>query len=174
MQPQTLIVIFVLGLLGIFWYSQQSLKGRLLCYFHLANRTLIEKKVPVSSRFVIFDGGKYKVDPKRISLIWYTRGLHQFFPTYIPSLTFKWDTDQPLDPTTFEHTWGTPEASAASGQEEEFRAFAKGVSSLTKKKGALPEWLLPVITIGLLVVVVYMIYQTQSELSIMRQMIKVK
>lgn len=174
MSAQVFFLILTIGILGVFFYTQQSLRGKLLCFFHRPNRTIVEKKISLRSKYVIFDGGRFVVNPKRISLIWYKRGFHSFFPTFIPSLTYKWDTDQPLDPTTFQNTWDTPEARQAARGEESWKGFAKGVSSqVGKKQGGLEKYL-PWISIALTLVVGYLVYQMSQHLTLLENLIKVK
>ena len=173
MDVSTLIIIFAVGIIGMFWYSQSKLKNKLLCTFRRANKTKVEKLIPLKSRYVIFDGGRYNVNPKRISLFWYNRGMHQFFPTWLPTLDYNYQSQNPLDPGTFKDTWDTPEAREASGQEDAFKAFAKGISTQVGKKSRFPEWLFPMITIGAILVVGYLVYQQGQHLSYLEQLIQV-
>lgn len=172
MDVSTLVIIFAVGIVGLFWYSQSKLKNRLLCTFRRANKTKVEKLIPIRSKYVIFDGGRYNVNPKRISLFWYNRGIHQFFPTWLPTLDFTFDDPNALNPEDFKVTWDTPEAREASGQEDAFRAFAKGVTAQLGKKSRFPEWLFPAITIGAIAMIGYLVYQQGQHLSYLEQLIK--
>ena len=78
MDVSILIAVFAIGIVVLFWYSQSKLKNRLLCTFRRANKTKVEKLIPIKSKYVVFDGGRYNVDPKRISLFWFNRGIHLF------------------------------------------------------------------------------------------------
>lgn len=174
MDVSTLIIIFfAVGIIGMFWYSQSKLKNKLLCTFRRANKTKVEKLVPLRSRYVVFDRGRYNVNPKRITLFWFNRGIHQFFPTWLPALDFRWDSPNALDPETFENTWDTPESREMAENEDDYKAFNKGIQSQLSKKGRFPDWLLPMIAIGISLVVGYLVYQQGEHLTYLEQLIKV-
>ena len=164
------VLVLAIGIVFSFWHAQAKLKNKILCTFRRANRTKIEKLINVKSKYVFFDPGnknpegRYNVNPRRITLFWFNRGIHQFFPQWVPSLDFSWDSPNPLDPEKFKNTWDTPEARAASQQEDSFIAFAKGVKTqLGTKKGMLPDWFFPMIIIGLLLVIGYWVYQMSGQ-----------
>jgi hypothetical protein len=174
MSAQTFILAIVMVLLGMFVYSQYSWRGKVLCFFRRPNRTVVEKKVRLHSRSVTFQGGKYYIDPKRIDLMWYTRGLiHSMFPMFVPFLEFKHDSSVALDPTKFTNTWDTPEARASTREEEKFRNLSKGFDRQGGvKETFLSKWL-PWIAIGLTLVIGYMVYQQSQQLAVLEQLIKV-
>lgn len=172
MDISMMITILAVGVLLLFWYQHQALKGKMLCTFRRANKTMLEKLVPSNKKTVIFDDGKYNINSKRITLFLYKRGIHQFFPTFIPRLDFSFDSADPIDPENFQNTWDTPESREASGQEEAFQSFAKGVSSQIGKKSRFPEWLFPMITIGAVLIIGYLVYQQGQHLSYLEQLIK--
>ena len=164
-----MMVVVLLAAANI--YSQYSWRGKALCLFRRANRTVVEKKIPLKSKYVIFDGGKYRVNPKRIDLMWYTRGIHQLFPMFVPVLEYKWDTDQPLDPTTFTNTWDSPEARKALNQEENIRSLDRAVTQGAGKKESTFQRFLPWITIAILLVVAMWVYQMSGHIGELQQQI---
>lgn len=172
MDTSMLVAIFAIGIVGLFWYSQNKLKGKLLCTFRRANKTKIEKLIPLRSKHVTFDGGKYNVNPKRITLFWYNRGIHQFFPTWLPTLDFTFDDPNALDPEKFKISWDTPEAREAAAQEENYRAFNKGLQVQTGAKGRFPDWLFPAITIGAIAIIGYLVYQQGQHMVHLEQLIR--
>ena len=172
MNVQTFVIVVVVLLAGLNIYSQYAWRGKLLCLFRRSNRTVIEKKISVSSKYVIFDGGKYRVNPKRIDLMWYTRGIHQIFPMFVPFLEYKWDTDQPLDPTTFLNTWDTPEARQALNQEDNIKSLDRAAAAQSGKKESSFQRLLPWITIGIVIVVAYLVYQMSNNMGVLQQQIQ--
>jgi len=175
MGVQIYVLIIVIAFFIMFWYSIYSWKGKVLCLFRRPNRTVVEKRVPLNSKFVIFDGGKYQVNPKRIDLMWYTRGIiHQFFPMFVPFLEYKWDTDQALDPTTFTNTWDTPEARASTREEDKFKALSKGFQAQAGKKETGLIRFLPWIAVGVSLIVGYMVYQLSQHVALLEQLIKVQ
>lgn len=179
----TSLVIIVAVLFAMFYVSQTKFKNKMLCSFIRPNRQRIEKWVPLYSKYVVFDRGKYGVghyvcDPDCITMMWYNRGFNKFFPILIPTLEFKWDTPNPLNPKTFESTWHTPEARNASWEEHSHIAFAKGVGTQAGGKSRFPGWLFPLVTIVLVVAVLLIVYQglagLDERLFNLEQLIKVR
>jgi len=105
--------------------------------------------------------------------MWYDRGIHKFFPTLVPTLEFKHDTPNPLDPKTFQSTWHTPEARHAAWQEHQHVAFAKGTAAQVGKKSRFPEWFFPLLQIGVVLFVLFLVWQLGSRLDYLEQLIKV-
>ena len=172
MDYQILLIIFLVGIIGVYGYSISKFKGKLLCTFRSANKTKQEKLIKLNSKYVIFNGGRYDVDPKRITTFWYNKGLHQFFPIPIPTLDFRYNSRNALDPETFDTTWDTPESREASGQEENYKAFNKGLQVQAGSKSRFPAWLFPAITIGAVLIIGYLVYQQGEHLSYLEQLIK--
>ncbi len=179
----TSIIIILLFLIIIYWMSQRKFRNKTLCTFIRPNKLRIEKWVPTHSKYVVFDNGKYGIgqyiiDPKKVIMMWYDRGLNKFFPTLIPTFIFKWDTPNPLDPETFESTWHSPEARNAAWEEHQHIAFSKGIGSQVGKKSRFPEWFFPVVTLLLVLAVLFMTYQGLAGLDErmfnIEQMIKAK
>lgn len=164
------VVVVVAFIFAAFYYSQTKFKNKMLCYFIRPNRVRIKKWVPLYSKYVVFDRGKYGkghyiCDPDCITLEEYTGGVNKFFPVWIPTLEFKWDTPNPQNPKTFESTWHTPEARHASWEEHQHIAFSKGIGMQIGKKSRFPEWFLPAITIVLILAVLYLTMQGLSGLD---------
>lgn len=150
--------------------SQQKFKNKMLCTFIRPNRQKIEAWVPLIAKQVVWDNGRYGIaqydcDPECITMQWYTRGFNRWFPVLIPSLDFKWDTPNPLDPKTHTSTWHTPEARYAAWQEHQHIAFAKGTEAALGKKSRFPEWLFPVVTAVLILIVLFVVWNGMSGLD---------
>lgn len=169
MNVQTFVILIVILLAGLNIYSQYAWRGKLLCLFRRPNRTVIEKKISVSSKYVVFDGGIYHVNTKYIDLMWFTRGIHQLFPMFVPFLEYRWNTEQPLDPTTFKDTWLTPEARMALNQEDNIKALNRAAAAQSGKKESSFQRLLPWITIGIIVIIAYLVYQMNNDMGLMQQ-----
>lgn len=165
MQNFSISILIIVLFVGVMFYtSQQKFKNKMLCTFIRPNRQKIEQWVPLYSKHIIFDRGaygigRYNVDPECITMMWYTRGVNKFFPILIPTLDFKWDTPNPLNPKTFTSTWCTPEAQHAGWEEHQHVAFAKGTAIATGKKGRFPEWFFPAITLGAVIIVLFIVWQ---------------
>ena len=174
MDAQTFIVIICVLLGGAAWYSQNSLRNKILCTFRRANRTRIEKFVKEKARYVYFDGGEYVVDTSKIQLTWYNRSINAVFPTFVPTLDFTWGSRYPLDPDTMEVTWYSPEASKALTQERNIRELDKAAQAATgKKEGGLTKYL-PWITLAILLVLAMWIYQMSGKVAMMSELMQVK
>jgi hypothetical protein len=89
------------------------------------------------------------------------------FPVLIPTLEYKWNSIYPLDPTTFETTWQSPELVQANFQSNQQVAFAKGaqVQASGGKSSKYPQWLIPAVMIGIVVIMGYMIYKMQGQIA---------
>ncbi len=164
MNWSTSFIVIVAFVFFMFYYSQTKFKNKMLCMFIRPNRQRIEKWVPLYSKYIVFDRGKYGkghyiCDPNCITLMWYARGFNKFFPILVPTLEFKWDTPNPLDPKTFEHTWHTPEARNASWEEQQHIAYSKGIATQIGAKSKIPGWLLPAVSIVLLLGALYLFQQ---------------
>ena len=164
------IIIVLVFMLGIFWYSQTKFKNKMLCYFLRPNKQRVKKWVPLYSRHVIFDRGKYgiqqyRVNPKCIVLEWWTGGVNKFFPTLVPTLDFRWDNPNPIDPETSEASWHTPEVEAAGYQGHGYTAFARAAMQQAGGKRDKLQWLLTVAIVALLAIGLVVGYQYLGSLS---------
>ena len=172
MDYQLLLIVFLVGIMMVFFNSIAKFKGKIVCTFISPNKTKLEKLIKSSAKHVIFNGGRYDVDSRRITTLWYSKGIHSFFPIPVPSLDFRYNSRNALDPETGETTWDTAEAREAAGQEENYKAFNKGLQVQTGSKSRFPAWLFPVITIGAIAVIGYLVYQQSGHLSYLEQLIK--
>lgn len=168
------VLLLFIGLAG---YSTVRLRNKIHCSFRRVNLTKIERFVPMHSRYVVFDGGKYKIDTERVTLLWYNRGLHQFFPQWVPSLDFSWYSDVPHNPRKFANTWDTPEARNAASSEEDWKGFNKGMQAQAGKKVGIFGQYQTIILIILFAVVGFLLYtQIQAmggRMDMLEQAIKV-
>jgi hypothetical protein len=177
------LILIVSLILVVFYKSQTKFRDKMLCTFIRPNKMKIEVWVPLYSKYIVFDRGKYGIgqyicDPRKIITQWYTRGINKLFPYLIPTLEFKWDTPNPLDPETWQSTWYTPETMNAAWQEHQHQDFAKGVSAQMGQKKRFPDWFFPVITLVVVLAILYYVYTTntamQSQLNLIQQQLKVK
>lgn len=168
MNIQLSLTIIVAFIFIIFYISQTKFKNKMLCYFIRPNKQKIEKWVPLYAKYIVFDNGKYgighyDVDPNCITLQLYNRGFNRFFPTFVPTLEFKWDTPNPLDPTTFQSTWASPEQRNAAWNEHNHIEFSKGVAAQGgEKKGRFPSWFWPIVTIVIVIAVAFIMFQMMN------------
>ena len=172
MQPQLVLIVMMFVFVGYAWYSANSAKKRILCVFHRANKTRVEKQIAMTDKKVIFDGGQDAVNIKRIELVWYDKGIAALFPGFRPSLTFKWDSEQPVDPATYRNTWDTPEARQAASSERSWVGFNRGMDATAGKKVSGIMQYLPWIAIAGVVIVGFFVYQQNSKMGIIEEQIQ--
>ena len=171
------ILVIVVFFVVMFYQSQQKFKNKMLCTFVRPNKQKIEQWVPLDSRYVVFDRGRYgigryTVNPHHIIMEWYNRGLNKFFPVLIPTLEFRWNSPNPVDQTTGEVTWLTPEAQHAGWEEHQHVAFAKGTQVATGKKSRFPDWFFPLVTLGLVVIVLLLVWKGMGDIGARMAMIE--
>ena len=144
----------------------------MLCYFLRPNKQRIKKWVPLYSRHIVFDRGKYgisqyRVNPKCIVMEWWNGGVNKFFPTLVPTLEFRWDTPDPIDPETSEpYRWKTPEVEAAGYQGHGYTAFARAAMQQGGVKRNKIVELVPLIGLGVLVIACIIGYQLLGNVNL--------
>ncbi len=166
---KSIIVVLAFALL-VFWYSQRKFKNKMYCTFHRANKTIIKTFVPMTSRNVKFSSAKgedglYSIQPSCIEHLWYNSGVNKVFPVLIPHLEFYWYCPYPVDPQTGQVSWLTPEARAAAWDEHQHIAYAKASVAMGGTKKKLFDVLIPLITIGLIIIVGYLTYQNSVAIQ---------
>jgi hypothetical protein len=164
LDTKIILMAFAWIILLYTWWSLYSLQGKIKCQFRRKNRTVIDRTIKMTDKIVKFDGGSYDVNPRRIDIKWFK--LWGIFPYPMPFLEWKWDSDQPLDPTTFKNSADSPESLQASDSEKSWRGFNQGVDSqVGGKKSSGLERYLPWIAIGAIVIVGFFVYQLSGKLS---------
>lgn len=158
MDTKTVFIVVLLMVLCLVWYSTASKRNKILCHFRRINKTKVERLVPMKSRYVIFDGGRYKIDTGRITLFWYARGVNALFPTWIPSLDFSWYSDVPHNPDDFKDTWDTPEARNAASSEDDWIGFNRAARTQAAGKASKLRAYLPWLLIAGVAIAVYYLF----------------
>jgi hypothetical protein len=159
------LFLIALVIIVIIFFTQKRFKNQMLCRFRRPNHMVIERWVPLYSKFVVFDNGKYGVgryivDPTCIQTQWYDRGFSKLFPTLIPTLDFRYNAPYPINPETFDVEWKTPDMIEAAWQEHNAQEFAKGVQVQGGgKKSRLAPWLLPIVACVLIIAVGFILFQ---------------
>jgi hypothetical protein len=169
---QTIMMVVPWLLLLFTWYSLWGLQGKIHCQFHRKDRTVIDRRIKMTDKKVSFGKGDYEVNPKRFSIKWFK--LWSIFPYPMIFQEWKWDTDQPLDPTTFKNAPDSPEALQASNSEKDWKNFNYEGSDKSGggKESGLMKWL-PLITAGVVVIGLFFLYSTfNGKLGIIEQQIQ--
>jgi hypothetical protein len=144
----------------ITWYLLYGLQGKIHCQFHRKNNTVIDKRIKLTDNEVRFDKGTYQVNPKRFSIKWFK--LLGIYPYPMIFQEWKWDSPQPIDPTSFKNSWDSPEARQASDSEKDWRNMNGGLDTQLgsgAKQTGLAKYL-PWITLGAVVLGLVFIYMT--------------
>jgi len=172
-----IMILMFGGLTAALFISQKKTKDKLLCYFIRPNKQRIEKWVPQYARYIRFDRGKYGIeryylDPRCFTPQWYDRGINKIWGTWIQTIEFRWDSAWPLDPETFEPIARSPEVEEALGSGEDYKAFAKATEKQMGSKGRFPEWFFPVIIIGVVLILLFLIWQMRGQVAGIEQHIR--
>jgi hypothetical protein len=162
------MILIMAGLFAFMaWWANSSKRNKILCRFRRVNKTIIGRFVKMTSRYIIFDGRKYDIVPRRIALYWYTAGIiHMLFPQWIASMDFSWFSRWPHDPDTMKVTMDDPAIRQAFNKEEWVESYYKGAkpSTQTKKKDFFSQWL-PWIGVVAAVLVAFWCYQNLTAIS---------
>ena len=169
-----MLIVMGLGMFVVMLVANhQKLKNKMLCTFRRSNKTKVERWVPLSTKYVVFENGQYNCDPTAITLQWYDRGINKLLPTLVPTLDFAWWTADPINPETFAPTHLSPQAAKLARQDDNFQSFRRAVDK-GGSKSRFPEWLFPAITIGGLAVLGYLVYSIMGQLDTINNLIRLK
>jgi hypothetical protein len=172
----TFLIVVVIFFVAMFFYDMARKKNKIYCTFRTPQKTREEKFVSAKSKYVIWRGGRYKINPKKITTTWWDRGLLGALKIgyWVQTLDFTWWTDQPLDPDNFEVTWDTPEVRNMLSSEEDYLDFAKHAAPTSGKKESGLQRMLPWIMLGVVVILGYLIFQMRGDIAALYQLIQVK
>jgi hypothetical protein len=166
MDAQILVVITAMLIVGMAWYSNSSKRNKIYCTFRRVNKTKIAKLVRMTSRFVIFDGGKYDVIPSCITFEWWDKGLiGMLFPQWVATLDFTSGYRYPHDPNTLKPIIVSAEVRKAMNKEEWVKSYAKGFTPPSSKKQGMIQSYLPFIAIFGLVLLAFWAYTNFQGIS---------
>lgn len=164
----TTLIILAVILIGYAVYATQSIQKKIYCTYIRKDKTRIDKWCKQEQARIDFDGGWYYINPKRIVLITWDKGIFSVFPTKIQSLLFKWDSNQPLDPETFDNAYEKPEDRKHLDKTEDLRAMYEGnkqaVQSTKQKQGMLAGYM-PIILIAGFLIVGYLVWKLQGSMD---------
>ncbi len=162
--PQFLI-FFVVIIIGYGIYSVYMLKDKVHCTFRTRDKTVLHKTVKINAGKIVFCGAWYDLDVKRTTLRLIWQGI---IPTWVRCLDYRWNSRYPLDPETFTNTADNPEDRAALDKTDDLKALMETQKSSlvkgTQKKGML-ESLMPIILIAGFLIVGYLVYQLQGNVT---------
>jgi len=157
----TTFFMLVFGaLLFMAWWQVNSLGNKIFCTFRRKDKGKIERFVGLKDGVVNFDGGQYEIDPRRVTILKYTRGLiGMFMPIPVRCLDFTWSSRVPENPDDFTYTWDTPDARAMADSRADWRGMNAGIDTQTgKKMNLFGNWMIWVV-VGVFIVLAYVVYK---------------
>jgi len=165
LNPQTLVTIIVIMLFVAAWYSTNSKRNKIYCFYRGRDKTIEARWINLNDSYVIFRNKKFRVDTRRITSFWYKGGIHFFFPTKVNSLEYYWNSIYPSNPDDYQNTWLTPENHKLANLENAFQSYSKGFAPPTGKKQGMIMQYLPLIAIVLVVIVGFWAFSNFNNIS---------
>ena len=158
-----LVIVFVMY--GA--YSTLKKKKQVLIIYHRVTGQLLEKFATVNDRTVDIDNKRFTIMPDRHFLMWWDRGIHQFFGTWVITYEFSFDSKYPHDPKNFKDNVVSPAVAKVLNNESRMSSLAKGVNNQgagVKKQGMMEKY--GIYIVGLIIlVIVYMVFKQGGQIT---------
>jgi len=166
------VVLFgVVCALFVFYgvYSTSKLKSQVLVIYHRVTGQVLEQFAKISDRTVDIDGKRFTIMPDRHSLMWWNRGIHQFFGTWVITYEYSYYSKYPHDPKNFKDVVVSPAVAKVLNNEDRMKSFARGVNSqgAGAKKGGMFERYLPYAMVAILLILIVFIFQMKGQISVL-------
>jgi hypothetical protein len=160
---EVLIVVFCLY--GI--YSTLQKKKQIYVIYHRITGQIFEGFVKVNGNNVDIDNKRFTLLADRRSLVWWNKGIHAFFGTYVIAYEFSHYSKYPHDPKNYTLTVVSPAVAKVLNNEARMGSFARGVSQQGSgaKKGGMFEKYLPYILVALVLILIVFIFQMHSQIG---------
>lgn len=160
-------MLMALVVVGFAWYANTSKRDKIYCRFKRVNRTQIAKFVKMTSRYVIFDHKRYDIIASCVVFEWWDKGIiHMLFPQWVATMDFTYASRWPHDPKTLKPVVISPEVRDAMNKEEWAKSYFKSsVPKSAKQTQSLIQQYLPWISIFLIVLVGFWLYNNQQALG---------
>jgi hypothetical protein len=166
LSPQMLVTLIVVMLFVAAWYSTNSKRNKIYCFYRGRDNTIQARWVNLTDSFVLFPPNKkFRVLPERMTSFWYKGGVHFFFPTKVNSLEYSWQSIYPVDPHNYQNTWVTPEVYKIHNTENAFSSYGKGFAPQSGKKQGMIMQYLPIIAIVLIVILGFWVYSNFTTIA---------
>lgn len=171
MSTGTLLQIVPWVLLILTWYNLWQLQGKIKCMFRQPDGSVVYKTLPMKGDWVYYKNVPYHINRKRIDINWFKMWGILTLP--IPLLEWKWDSEEPLDPTTFRNTWDTPDARGMADSKKDWQSMNEGIDQQVgaRKAGGFERWL-PFVAIGATLIVGFLVWQISGKMGIIEQQIQ--
>lgn len=147
-------------------FQVYSLSNKIFCTFRSKDKGKEEKFVSEKDGVVHFKNGTYEIDPRRITILKYKRGLMGFIGGLpVKSLDFTWSSRVPENPDDFTATWDTPEARKMADSKNDWQGMNSGIDvQVGKKQSFMGGWMLYV-AIGIIVILAYFTYNNYTNVK---------
>jgi hypothetical protein len=151
-----LVVVFIGAV-----FKARRLRKMIRCRYTSRSKQTYEKFVKSDSQKVVFEGKEFKVMPSCVTHHWFEKGFNQLFPMFMPEISFTHESQLPVDPNTGKPVIVSAEVKNLMRSQENMASYAgsqqQAVSQGRMKSGLLDKWM-PLIMIGLVVAIGYLIY----------------
>lgn len=160
-----MLVVIIIGFIGYSIYNTWSLKDKIYCTFIGQDGTQVHKYAKVKQSRIDWNGSWYNLNPGRITLKLVWMGI---IPTWVRCLIFKWDSNMPLDPKTWNNDYDNPRDRKALNRTEDLQSLMlnnkKSLINAGGKKSPLEQFL-PIIMIIGIVGLGLLVYQQKTMID---------
>lgn len=167
MSFSTLLNVILLFVVFMASLSARRMSHRIWCSYRRADRTKLEQWAKENQKVIIFDGGKYHVEPSRVVLKLYTGGIHILFPTWVRCLDYRHDSARALHPDTFENSFTAEERQQLDASDDIAQLLKGSQQAMIKpQKQLLGSWMPIIVIVGFLIVG-WLIYSQQGKIDML-------
>ena len=148
-------------------YSTAKKKKQVYVIYHRITGQILEVFATINDRTVDIDNKRFTLMPDRRSLIWWNRGVHQFFGTWVITYEFSYYSRFPHDPRNYKDTVVSPSVLKVLNNEARMSSFAKGVNNQgtgVKKQGMFEKYL-PYIMIGIALILIVLYLKMSGQVG---------
>ena len=116
-------------------FAARKMRYKIRCRYTSKSLQTQSRDVDNKMGFVLFDKKKFYIVPTCVTHNWLDENLHWLFPTFLPEMSFKWNSEFPIDPKTGEPVVLSPETAAIYKEEESYRNYAGGQQNAMSVNG---------------------------------------
>jgi len=170
-----MIIGIIVFFLAYSIFNTWQMKDKIKCTFIKQDGTEEDKYAKISQNRIDFSGRWFNLNSNRVilKLVWI--GV---IPTWVRCLKYKFDSNMPLDPRTWNNTYDNPADRKALNRAEAIQSLMtkqKTLLGASAGKKSFLESLMPIITIGGFIIlgyVVYSIMQKQDQIGLAQNVIQ--
>lgn len=172
---QVVIALAIVAIMVVFYgyYATSKLKNKVLVIYHRPSGQVLEQFAKLDDRTVDIDGKRFTISPDRRSLMWYIRGIHKYFPTWVIVYEFSFYSKYPHNPDDFKDTVVSPSVARTLNNEARMKSLSLGVQNQGgTKKGGFFEKYLPIIIIVLILLIVVVgvfVFSMNSDMNVVKK-----